>query len=82
MVGNSANKNKNVDGSVRVCVDMRRVNTAVVKDGYPLPRIDDVLDQLGGSQFFSRLDLTDAYHQLEVYPDSRELTTFVSPKGT
>ena len=69
------------DGRVRLCVDMRRVNKAVVTDGYPLPRIDDVLDRLSGSRVFSRLDLTDAYHQLELHPDSRELTTFVSHKG-
>ncbi|XP_043190571.1 uncharacterized protein K02A2.6-like [Amphibalanus amphitrite] len=60
---------------------MRRVNKAVITDGYPLPRIEDVLDRLSGSQVFSRLDLKDAYHQLELHPDSRDLTTFVSHLG-
>ena len=69
------------DGSVRLCVDMRQVNRAVVTDGYPLPRIQDVLDRLSGSQVFSRLDLKDAYHQLELHPDSRDLTTFTSHQG-
>ena len=69
------------DGAIRLCVDMRRVNKAVITDGYPLPRIEDVLDHLSGSEVFSRLDLKDAYHQLELHPDSRDLTTFVSHKG-
>ena len=69
------------DGRIRLCVDMRRVNEAVITDGYPLPRIEDVLDRLSGSRVFSRLDLTDAYHQLELHPESRALTTFVSYKG-
>ena len=69
------------DGSIRLCVDMRQVNRAVVTDGYPLPRIEDVLDRLRGSKVFSRLDLKDAYHQLELHPESRELTTFVSHQG-
>ena len=69
------------DGSVRLCVDMRQVNRAVVTDGYPLPRIEDVLNRLHGSRFFSRFDLKDAYHQLELHSDSRKLTTFVSHQG-
>ena len=69
------------DGSVRLCVDMRQVNRAVITDGYPLPRIEDVMDRLRGSSVFSRLDLKDAYHQLELHPDSRDLTTFVSHQG-
>ena len=69
------------DGAIRLCVDMRKVNQAVITDGYPLPRIEDVLDRLGGSKVFSRLDLQDAYHQLELHPESRDLTTFVSHQG-
>ncbi|XP_043216447.1 uncharacterized protein K02A2.6-like [Amphibalanus amphitrite] len=69
------------DGAIRLCVDMRRVNQAVITDGHPLPRIEDVLDRLRGSLMFSRLDLKDAYHQLELHPDSQNLTTFVSHKG-
>ena len=69
------------DGGVRLCVDMRQVNRSVVIDGYPLPHIEDVLHRLNGSRFFSRYDLKDAYHQLELHPDSRPLTTFVTHKG-
>ena len=69
------------DGRIRLCVDMRCANRAVITDVYPLPRIEDVLDRLSGSLLFSRIDLTDAYHQLELHPDSRDLTTFVSHQG-
>ena len=56
------------DGAIRLCVDMRRVNKAVVTDGYPLPRIEDVLDRLSGSQIFSRLDLKDPAWSPTVVP--------------
>ena len=69
------------DGGVRLCVDMRQVNRAVVTDGYPLPRIEDVLHRLNRSKFFSRFDLKDAYHQLDLHPESRPLTTFVTHQG-
>lgn len=69
------------DGQVRLCVDMRQVNRAVVPDAHPLPRITDVLDRLSRSRVFTRLDLKDAYHQLELHPASRHLTTFVSHQG-
>ena len=69
------------DGRIRLCVDMRRVNQAVVTDGYPLPRIEDVLDRLRGSRVFTRLDLRDAYHQVELHPASKDLTTFTSHQG-
>ena len=51
------------------CVDMRQVNRAVITDGYPLPRIEGVLHGPNGSRFFSRYDLKDAYHQLQLHPN-------------
>ena len=69
------------DGVIRLCVDMRRVNQVVITDGHPLRRIEDVLDRLRGSLMFSRLDLKDAYHQLELQLESQDLATFVSHKG-
>ncbi|XP_043246469.1 uncharacterized protein K02A2.6-like [Amphibalanus amphitrite] len=58
------------DGAIRFCVDMRRVCQAVITDGHPLPRMEDILDRLRGSLMFSRLDLKDAYQQLELHPES------------
>ena len=50
-------------------------------DTFPLPRIDDLLDQLGGSKHYSTLDLASGFWQIRVRPDSREKTAFVTPQG-
>ena len=54
------------DGSLRFCVDYRKVNSVTRKDAYPLPRIDDTLNNLAGSSWFTTLDLLSGYWQLEV----------------
>ncbi|XP_039438143.1 uncharacterized protein K02A2.6-like [Culex pipiens pallens] len=66
---------------VRLCVDMRRANTAIVPQRYPLPTFDEIMPYLNGCKYFSKIDLTQAFHQLELHPDSREITTFVTPKA-
>ena len=69
------------DGSVRFCVDYRKLNSVTTKDVYPLPRIDDVLDQLSGATFFTSLDLYRGYWQLPVAAQDREKTAFVTRDG-
>ena len=69
------------DGSLRFCVDYRRLNDATVKDVYPLPRIDDVLDRLGGAKFFTTLDLFKGYWQIPLHLRDRVKTAFVTPDG-
>ena len=69
------------DGSVRFCVDYRKVNNLTRKDAYPLPRVDDTLDTLSGSKWFSTLDLISWYWQVEVAEEDREKTAFCTPDG-
>ncbi|KAL9967186.1 hypothetical protein ACROYT_G025364 [Oculina patagonica] len=68
-------------GDIRLCVDMRQANMAVKRERYPIPTIDEVLQDLNQSKFFSKLDLNSAYHQIELSPESRDITTFCTHKG-
>lgn len=63
---------------IRICVDMRQVNTAIKRERHITPTIDDVILDLNGSRVFSKLDLNSGYHQVELAPDSRNLTTFTT----
>lgn len=69
------------DGSFRFCIDYRKVNAVTRKDAYPLPRVDEALDTLAGSKWFSALDLLSGYWQVEVSPEDREKTAFCTHEG-
>ena len=64
------------DGSKRLCIDYRRLNLTLIKDSFPMPRIDDLFATLGKAKFFSCLDLKSGYHQIEIAPEDREKTAF------
>ncbi|GJX09146.1 putative nucleotidyltransferase, ribonuclease H [Tanacetum coccineum] len=72
---------KKKDGSFRMCIDYRELNKLTVKNRYPLPRIDDLFDQLQGSRFLSKIDLRSGYHQLRVHKDDIPKTAFRTRYG-
>nr|GEX34795.1 putative reverse transcriptase domain-containing protein [Tanacetum cinerariifolium] len=67
---------KKKDGSFRMCIDYTELNKLTVKNHYPLPRIDDLFDQLQGSQFFSKINLRSGYHQLRMHENDIPKTAF------
>ena len=69
------------DGTMRFCVDYRRLNDITIKDAYPLPRIDDSLDRLKGAVWFSTVDLASGYWQVELDEDARQKSAFVVRSG-
>ncbi|KAL0536899.1 hypothetical protein IC582_025862 [Cucumis melo] len=72
---------KKKDGSMRVCIDYRELNKVTVKNRYPLPRIDDLFDQLQGATVFSKIDLRSGYHQLRIKDEDVPKTAFRSRYG-
>ncbi|GJZ31018.1 putative reverse transcriptase domain-containing protein [Tanacetum coccineum] len=72
---------KKKDGSFRMCIDHRELNKLTIKNRYPLPRIDDLFDQLQGSRFLSKIDLRSGYHQLRVHKDDIPKTAFRTRYG-
>ncbi|XP_062844794.1 uncharacterized protein K02A2.6-like [Trichomycterus rosablanca] len=74
-------ENDHKHGDVRICIDMRRANVAIVRERHPVPTIDETIQEMAGGKYFSKIDLNMAYHQVELHPDSREITTFAAPGG-
>ena len=67
----------------RLCVDFRVINkTKITADKFPLPRIDDIVDELGRAKWCSTLDLKAGFHQIPLEEDSRDITTFCTDKGS
>ena len=69
------------DGSLRYCIDYRKLNEVTVKDSYPLPNIQDCLDSLDGAKYFSTMDLCSGYWQVELTEDAKDKTSFYGVGG-
>jgi hypothetical protein len=69
------------DGSQRMCVDYRSLNDVTIKNKYPLPRIEDLFDQMRGARVFSKIDLRSRYHQMKIRPSDIPKTTFSTRYG-
>ena len=69
------------DGEVRICVDLTKLNENVMRETHPLPKIDHLLAQVGDSKFFSKVDANSGFWQEKLSPESRPLTTFITPFG-
>ncbi|CAH1422254.1 unnamed protein product [Lactuca virosa] len=72
---------KKKDGSFRMCIDYRELNKLTIKNRYPLPRIDDLFDQLQGANYYSKIDLRSGYHQLKVREEDIPKTAFRTRYG-
>lgn len=75
-------KSNGTDKKWRMCIDYRKLNKKLVADRYPLPRIDDILDNFGRAKYFSVIDLFSGFHQVELDEESRDCTTFSTEQGS
>jgi hypothetical protein len=69
------------DGTKRMCIDYRTLNSMTIKNKYPLPRIDDLLDRFKKAKFFSKIDLSSGYHQMKIREQDITKTAFTTRYG-
>ena len=68
-------------GELRFCIDYRQLNNETIKDSYPLPRIEDLLETFNGKKWFTTLDLASGYQQVKIKEEDKEKTAFITQYG-
>ena len=69
------------NGDVRICLDMRQANQAIQREKHTVPTVEETLQEISSAKVFTKLDLSMAFRQIELHPDSRDITTFAAPDG-
>ena len=69
------------NGNIRLCLDMRRANEAIVRERHQIPKVEEILPELHNAKYFSKIDLKEGYHQIELAEESRHITTFLTHEG-
>ena len=67
------------NGDIQICLDMRQANQAILREKHPVPTVEETLQEVSRAKVFTKLDLNMAFHQIELHPDSRDITTFAAP---
>lgn len=66
------------NGDIRICLDTRQANQEIVREKHPVPTVEETLQEVSYAKVFSKLDLNMAFHQIELHPESRDITTFAA----